>query len=378
MAIRNTIGRWLGVGNPPGGLEERAANGQGFTDLALDAMTAVAFSDALYGHTQAMLDASRRCARAVSRGKLEVDGTMKEWVEGALKPSVVADIIEDVVKDGNYVAEIDLDRGLVRPAKHEVQGASEDPAKWRYVLEFNTPTGKTRRRTLQAAAVVHVMVNQDPEKPWCGRSFFEQLKGARYLEDRMKELAQLPVQRFITVPGVLSSNPDGKRRSRGAYSEDPNEEKVSIDMPKPQLKQGGIIRVRNTGSRGGPEPIPEKTLGPAPTQYAVELRRQFIDETYEAVGYPPALRAESAPGQNVQAAYAAWVDAFLTPLADDVAMQLSGALDASLRFDLSQVRLSSRVEDARIFKLLAGAQGGLQSAAALKLAGLSTEGGTGE
>ena len=364
MAIRDTIGRFLG-------LEKRAA-GSSYTNQVLDASSMVAFSDTLAGHhTQSMVDAARRCARAISRGKLETEGTIAEWVQDVLTPAVVADVIEAVVLNGNYLAEIDLDRGLVRPVKYEVQGASVDPGSWRYVVEFNTPTGKTRRRTLQAAAVAHVLVNADPAKPWQGCGFFDRLGGYIDLEARMADLASLPVQRFITTPGVLSSNAEGKRRSRGVYADDQEGSRADkLDgLSSTHLKKGGIIRVRNTGSRGGPEEIPVKDLTPAPSQNAVELRRQLVAEVYEAVGYPPALRSESAPGQTVRAAYAAWVDAFLTPLADDVAMQLSESLETNVRFDMSQVRLSSRVEDAQILKSLAGA--GVALPDAMGIAGLT-------
>lgn len=120
------------------------------------------------------LSASVACcgfySRAFAMAEVEPEG-----LRGILTPVLLASVGRLLSATGNFVADVSTDadgqRVLLPTGDYELAGQTPNPAEWAYQLRYLVPSRRepiTRRRV--AGAVIHVKVNEDPLRPWLGRS----------------------------------------------------------------------------------------------------------------------------------------------------------------------------------------------------------------
>lgn len=294
--------------------------------------------------------ATRMTALTVSRGKVMVAGDMAAYWPGLDSPRFMQLLVQDLMYCGNAVYEIDTTGKpfeLRRSGHYEVTGKN----KIRYRLEHHRPDGSTTKN-LAADAVCHVMLNELATSPWVGVSPFSGYELVRRIERTLREQTAWPSQRIFTMPGpeFHSATP-----VKGGMTAAAPTVEADAETSKDRFGRPGVKVVRNLNSRGGPIPIPVSDSIFNPSQWAVLLRSDLVDEVYDAVGIPPTLRGDSVPGLAYKTALSEWIDGYLQPMVDTIAEQLSEQLEVGVRIDMSPAKIPSVVDQAKALSDLVGA-----------------------
>ncbi len=262
----------------------------------------------------------------------------------ALDPYTLSELVRDVIRTGEYVAEIAVSTdGRVRllPADSwEVFGADPSPAEWRYRLTLGAPSGGSRVRSLPAGAVVHARYATDHRRPWAGLAPLTwaaetgRLVAAveRSLAD---EFASAPIGSLIPVP------------TPGAQSEETGEDTDPLAGYRADLGalRGALALVESTvsGWNAGEPDAPRADwrpvrLGPAPPAATVELRTAVERTVMRVLGIPPGLHADGAAAA-AREGWRAWREGSVEPLGRLLAVELAEKLDApDLAFDFSALQ----------------------------------------
>ena len=328
MGFRSALTGWL--------LDDMPAS---YTDLALhQGVVRTLFDD----HTvQACENATRLTAYTASRCIVTVGGDLGHVWSNIVQPGRFMQVlVRDLLKTGNAVFEITDPPGLRRVSSFEMYGKRSI----RYRLTNSYPDGQTVRN-LPQDAVCHVMVNEDRDQPWIGRSPFDGLELLAAVEHGLLDLAGLRNKRVIASP-TPATNPAAAT----------GQQDHQHDMVGEIFSRSGTEVMFMQTSRGGMDTLKSVDLNFAPDQYAVELRRDLISQIYECVGIPPTLRGEAVPGQAYKTALSEWIDGHLQPMMDSVGEQLSAALESDIRFDLSPAKVPQVQDQAKIVGELVGAQ----------------------
>ena len=337
------------------GIEDRASR---YTDL-VSAAHYIAASGSAFRH-QVIDAAANLTGLALSRAKVNVSGDMAQLWEPVLSdPVFTARLFKGVVRDGEVCYKIDVDQvSLLEAAAWEITGGAD---KWRYRLEFASPTANTKTKNEAAAGVLHCMYATDRGRPWRGVSPFEKSVLLAEAERGLLEYSRMPHTRLVPHlgggPGNDQTSPNKDRTGRSRTQAE-NEDVLS---------RAGVFTTLMLSARGAMDTPGKTDLKFEPDQQAVALRKQLTDEAYEAIFYPPALRSPNAPGQAVAVAVATWIELFLQPLCNVVASQIGKALDVELNYDCAPLRIQRVPEQAQVVKALVAA--GVATDTALELAG---------
>ena len=325
MGLRNTLASWL-LGN-------------NYTEMALhEGHVRTLFDDRV---VQACENATRLTAYTASRCNVSVEGDLGGAWQDIVRPGrFIQVLVRDLLKTGNYVAEITDPPALRRVSSFEIHGKRSI----RYRLTHAYPDGETVRN-LPQEAVCHVMVNEEPGRPWEGRSPFLGVELLTALEWGLLDLAGLRNKRVIASP-TPATNPDTAM----------GQQDHQHDMVGEIFSRSGTEVMFMQTSRGGMDTLKSVDLKFAPDQYAVELRRDLISQIYECVGIPPTLRGEAVPGQAYKTALSEWIDGHLQPMMDSVGEQLSESLESDILFDLSPAKVPQVQDQAKIVAELVSAQ----------------------
>ena len=331
-----------------------------FTDELVTAILArsTGASLALPTATAALETASGIIARAFASA--EVNGP--SWAVRALSPACLALIGRALIRQGEFLAAIDVDGGELRlwpAADHDVTGGY-DPAEWRYRLNLAGPS-YLATRTTGAEGVVHVMYSADPARPWHGIGPIDSaIQAGRLSAETAKTLAD------------EASGPRGHLLPIPVDGTDPTVEKLKIDI---RNLRGNMALVesqsagwdggdRATSPRGDWDP---KRLGANPPAALVELHSMATKEILSTCGISAALfdpRAAAAARE----AYRQLLHGVVAPLGRILASELSAKLEASVSFDWQELRAGDIAGRARAFQSMVGA--GMDVAKAAALAGL--------
>ena len=292
----------------------------------------------------------------------------------ALTPDVLALLARDLIRRGEAVHVIDVDRaGMVRitPAgSWDVRGGA-DPRTWRYRCDLFGPSGNVTR-LLPGAAVIHARYSVDPSRPWWGVG---PLGWARASGRLLAELeAALGDEASGTRGHVLPVpvGPEGDETDDDGNPTDPNKQ-LRADI---QALKGKTAMVETTAAAWGEgaQAAPRhdwkpQRLGAAPPAPLVDLRSGAAVAVLGACGVPPALFQAGGDSTGQREAWRRFLHGSVQPLAELVAVELGAKLEApelSLSFDrLFASDLSGR---ARAFQSLVG--GGMAPDKAAALAGL--------
>ena len=286
----------------------------------------------------------------------------------ALKPSTMALIARDLVRRGESLFAIDVDRGMVKllPAgSWDVRGPWRESAWW-YRLDLFGPSGNVTR-FLPGAGVAHFRYAVDPARPWLGISPLGWARAtgtlAANLETRLGEEASTPVGHVVTVP-----EPDT------GEGEDDDEDPLAVLAAQLKAMKGGIWLVPSTaaGWSGDKVDAPQRDwrserLGMDPPAAVASLRSDAGESVLSACGVTVAL-VTAADGTSQRESWRRFIMGAVEPLLSRVAEEIEVKLETRVTFDLSGLMAHDIQGRAASFKAMVG--GGMDIAQAAATAGL--------
>ena len=282
----------------------------------------------------------------------------------ALDPTVLHEIGRSLIRHGELVFAIDVDRDtglmLQRASDWSVAGRYDEMT-WTYRATFSGPTRQTTR-TITGAGVVHPRYATHASEPHRGLSPLEfaaatgRLLGAA--EDALADEAGGPRGTVIPVPSVSGSDDD---------------ENVLAGLSDAIRRLGGSLRLVETvaaawGEGRGQAPQQDwtpKRIGAAPPSGLISLRSDAAVAVLAACGCPPDLF--SAGGQAAsRESFRRFLHATIVPLSELVLRELRVKLDMpDLRFNFDRLFASDLAGRARAFGSMVNGGLPLEQAAAL-------------
>ena len=356
---------------PFGRTEKRAAqgggsqHGAGFTDAIVRALLTQAAGGATAdpSATAALEAAAGSYARAFAVAEV----TPATPATRALTPELLALMARDLIRRGEFVHVIEVDREGVRltPAgSWDVRGRF-DPVTWRYRCDLFGPSGNVTRN-LPGAAVAHGRYSVDPARPWWGVSplGWARLTGKLHanLEDAIADEASGTRGHVLPVP-------------QGPDTGDDTDPLADLRADIASLRGKTVLAETTSAGWGeGQMAAPAADWRPvrlgfnAPASMAT-LRTDSAQAVLAACGCSADLfAAGDAAGQRES--WRRFLHGSVQPLADLVAAELAVKLEApGLRLTFDRLFASDLSGRARAFGSLV--QGGMDKDRAARLAGLS-------
>ena len=339
------MSRLLGIGRRR---EHRAA--ESYTDLLLAAqLSAVSSVRVTADATAAVRTSGEWWARVLSLAEV----SPATPATAALTPDVLARIGRRLAVRGEYVAQIVMRGGrlaLVEALTADVEGG-DDPTDWLYRLTVSGPTTTTTRR-LPADAVLHVMHDSSPARPWSGVPLWATapltagtLAG---VERQLRNEAQGKSGYLLDVSDTgdepadadaTPANPSGPVRGVAATLGTAKGETVAL----PGLAAGTGEPTKTTAAT---------RFGVDPPQSTVMLRQQVEACVFALYGVNPSMvgLGTVASGQLLREGWRALVNITVAGLARSITPALAAALDTpDLALDLAPARASDIATIARAY-----------------------------
>lgn len=341
---------------------------QPFTDAVTSAILGVA-AGTVAGDTSglaALEVAAGLYSRSFAAAKID-----PPEVAAAVGPAVRALVARDVIRRGESVHVIEVDRGRVRliPAgSWDVRGPWQESAWW-YRVDLFGPSGNVTR-FVPAAAVVHCRYAVDPSRPWLGVSPLGWAANtgrlAAHLETRLAE------ETGGTVAHVLPVPQDG-----GDGTDDDPLAGLKTDI---RNAKGGTVLTETTaagwgeGAASAPQSdwVPRR-IGADPPDVLPTLRADVFDAVLSSCGVPPDL-AKVSTAQGQREAFRRFLTTGLEPVGELVAAELAAKFDTGpVRFDFTGTYAHDLAGRAAAFKAMATA--GMDIDRAVAVSGLMADDG---
>ena len=281
----------------------------------------------------------------------------------ALSPSCLALIARNLIRRGEDVHQIDVDRGGVRLmpiGSWDVRGGPHE-ASWWYRCDRFGPSGNLTD-FVPAAAVLHVRYAVDSARPWFGISplGWAQSTGtlASNLETRLGEEAGSSVGYLLPVPG------DG---GDGGDDDDPLAE-LKADIRNLRGRHA-LVETTSAGWGEGRPAAPQsdykpQRIGANVPESSVSLRSGAALSVLSACGVPVSLVTD-ADGTSQREAWRRFVMGSVEPLLAIVGQEVEAKLETRITFDLSSLWAHDLAGRASSFKGMVTAGMALDRAAAL-------------
>ena len=277
----------------------------------------------------------------------------------ALTPAVLGLMARDLIRRGEFVHVIAVERGGVRLQPAGSMGRTRrflGPADVALSLRPVRPQSGNITRHLPAAAVVHGRFSIDPARPWYGvgplgwAALTGRLHGA--LEGSLADEAAGPVGSVIPVPQSPDDTPD---------TDDPDDDtdplaKLRADVAALRGKTA-LVETVAAGWGEGQTAAPHadwrpQRIGAAPPDSLPVLRSDSAVAVLAAAGVPADL-AFSADSTGQQEAWRRFLHGSVQPLADLLSVELADKLDvADLRLTFDGLRASDVGQRARAYAAL--------------------------
>ena len=280
----------------------------------------------------------------------------------ALSPACMSLIARDLIRRGESVHQIMIDRGRVRLqpiGSWDVRGGPVESSWW-YRCDRFGPSGNLTE-LVPAGAVLHVRYAVDAARPWYGISPLGWARStgtlAANLETRLGEEAGGPVGHVIPVPADGGDGAD----------DDP------LAMFKADLAaaKGRTILAETTASGWGEgkmaAPLADfkpQRYGAAVPESSVSLRTAAGEAVLSACGVPVSLVTD-ADGTSQREAWRRFVMGSVEPLLGIVGQEVEAKLETRVAFDLSSLWAHDLAGRASSFKALVTAGMEIERAAAL-------------
>ena len=291
----------------------------------------------------------------VGRAFAAADVETAESLRTALQPPVMAAVGRALIRQGEFVALIEVDRAGLRlsPAQSFDVSGGPNPDSWAYQLTLSGPGRTLTYNGLPAAAVVHLRYAYDVDRPWRGIGPLESATLAGKLS--AETAAALADESSGPRGGLIPVPTDGQ---------DDTVAKLRQDIGKLR-GQYALVESGDWGNVGAAraEWRPAR-LGASPPASLVELERTATAEIYAACGVNPAIFTASQ-GTAAREAYRQVLFGLIAPLGRIVSAELTAKLETPVALRWDELRAADIAGRARAFQSLVGAGMDLDRAAAL-------------
>ena len=336
-------------------VETRAA----YTDQVVAGIVAAATGEGAIGIGTTATEESCRglWMRAFAQATVEPE---KSAAARALTPAVLALIGRQLFDAGEVLFEISVNGSdiVLSPAsEYEITGRRPN---YSYRLTFSEPE-TTIKRTLPAAAVLHLSIGESANRPWegsgpIGGSSRTTAKLLAAIETRLAGEAAGNSGYLIPVPGddsIAGLQADVKKL-KGA----------TALVPSVADGHGGLPAAMSPAKDW--EPV---RIGIDPPQSLVMLRDAVAASTMAAAGVPPPLLSLNSDGTSQNSSYRRFVSSTIDAIGRIIMTELQDKLDQpDLTFNFS--RLASADHSMRGRALLAFTSAGVPLEQAMQLLGL--------
>ena len=339
---------------------EKREHTDSYTDTLVDLIVSRATGETAKATATGALEAA---AGVVARAFAAAEVTGPSQLVGALTPSLLSMVGRALIRQGEFVAAIDIKKGRVvlHPAADwDVQG-SYDPATWRYRLNLAGPSGQTTMPSEPAEAVIHVAYSRDPSRPWRGVGPIESAALAGKLA--AETLAALANEAAGAHGAILPLPVDGSDPTVAALKTDLRQLRGQVALVESTADQWGAGDTR-TAPRKDWAP---RRIGANPPPALVSLHEAASREVLAAVGINPALFS-AGDGTAAREAWRQLLFGIVHPLGRIVQDELQAKLEADIILQWDELRASDLSGRARAFQSMVG--GGMDIAKAASLAGI--------
>ena len=280
----------------------------------------------------------------------------------ALSPGCMALIARNLIRRGEDVHQIIVDRGALRLqpiGSWDVRGGP-DPAGWWYRCDRFGPSGNLTE-LVPAGAVIHCRYAVDSARPWYGIGPLGWARAtgtlAANLETRLGEEAGAPVGHVLPVP---ADGGDGE-------DDDP------LKMLKSDLAgaKGKTVLAETTaagwgeGRMAAPQAdFKPQRFGANPPATLPSLRSEAGASVLSACGVPVSLVTD-ADGTSQREAWRRFVMGSVEPLLETVKVEIEAKLEVSVSFSLDRLWAHDIAGRAASFKAMVTAGMAIERAAAL-------------
>ena len=342
---------------------ERRDSGGDFSDSVVRLLEAQAAGSAADASSTAAVEAAAGAlSRAFAGATVEAS---EPWARDAVTPVVLAQVGRDLIRSGDSMHVIDVDRDgrvtLLPCSSWHFEGDAH-PRTWTVRATFYGPSTSTTKH-LPADGVVFVRWGSTPGQPYVGIGPLSWAHTTARLQSEtersLADEAAGPLAQLLSVPQ------DG-----GDDSDTDPLAALKADM---RAARGKALLVETTtaGWGEGRSSAPRRDwqasrLGPNPPETLATIRRDTFAAVLAATGTPPSLFTD-ADGTAQQEAVRRWYLGTVLPLARLLEAELTAKLEAGvrLRFDAYPLDLAGRAQAFQ--KLVAG---GVSVTEALATSGL--------
>ena len=241
-------------------------------------------------------------ALAVADVSPELDGNL-------LTPARLMDIGRKLTLTGNYVASIEIERGLFRlrtARQWPIIRGGIDESSWVYELEIAAPSGALTKRP-KSVGVLHIRINADAREPWLGTS---PLLSAGISAELLARVESKTSDEMRAQVGSLLPLPENvSPENRTALQTDLASLKGDIALVETQANAHGMGRQSTPQIEWTP-----RRMGANIPESHVQLRSEIGRDVCAALGIPPALYA-GGDGGSAREGYRQLLTATLEPLA---------------------------------------------------------------
>ena len=340
---------------------EKRQSGGDFSDAVLRLIEAQAAGSAADASSTAAVEAA---SGALSRAFAAAEVVGPGWARDAASPAVLAQIGRDLIRKGDSLHVIRVDRGRVRliPASSWHWEGSHDPETWRVRATCYGPSTSTTWN-LPASGVVFARWGSTPGQPYVGTGPLSWAHTtARLQSETERSLADEsagPLAQLLAIPQ------DGGSGEQGDPLSD-----LKRDI---RAARGKALLVETTASGwdAGRAAAPQRDwksarLGPAPPEALATIAQQTFERVLAACGTPASMFTDS-DGTAQREALRRWHLGTVLPMARMVEHELSAKLEAEVRLKFDGYPLDMQSRAVTFQKLV---QGGVAVNEALATSGL--------
>ena len=342
---------------------ERRDSGGDFSDAVVRLIEAQAAGSAADASSTAAVEAAAGAlSRAFAGATVEAS---EPWARDAVTPVVLAQMGRDLIRSGDSMHVIDVDRDgrvtLLPCSSWHFEGDAH-PRTWTVRATFYGPSTSTTKH-LPADGVVFVRWGSTPGQPYVGIGPLSWAHTTARLQSETErslvDEAAGPLAQLLSVPQ------DG--------GDDSDTDPLAALKADVRAARGKALLVETTtaGWGEGRSSAPRRDwqasrLGPNPPETLATIRRDTFAAVLAATGTPPSLFTD-ADGTAQREAVRRWHLGTVLPLARLLEAELTAKLEAGvrLRFDAYPLDLAGRAQAFQ--KLVAG---GVSVTEALATSGL--------
>ena len=340
----------------PFGLRLETRAGTSYTDVVTQALISRAAGTQLVhaGATAALESASGIIGRSFSVA--QVSG--RPMVTEALTAATMEQIGRSLIRNGEAIYLISTERGMLEllpVSSYEVYGPS-NPESWMYSLDLSTPTSTERYTRVEAAQVLHVKANADPNRPWCGQSALS--------------IASLTGKLSAEVQANLGDLASGPRGQTLLYPKDGDDDTTAQLRSDLGAARGRLVLMEggDLDNSGGGRQVGEiKGYSGEVAQSMVQLAQLAYNEVLSCCGVSPALFGGS-DGTALRESQRQLLHHTISPLSRLVQAECRLRLDSSITIEHGELMAGDSQGKARAFQSLVG--GGMEVERAVILSGL--------